>query len=209
MEINKELKKYFTDHPSELVNLIYENRDHPGLEHLYYYENDEDFYDTYYSNNNSDKNMVELVLSQIDSNSFNYNDEYIKLNEYGELKTLPAFKYEKLLLENLKYIMEYIDISELSENAQLAAKKDHVMWCPECKDLIESIVYYEKCISKLTLSLEYGYDDDEAALYNNEDEEITEKEENLSMHCEKCNQELNNSQYDYMNSLIKKNDIFL
>lgn len=124
-------------------------------------------------------------------------------------KNIDHPNFEKLLLENLEYIMEHINISELSENEQLAAKKDHVMWCPVCEDLIESIICYEKCTSRTTFELEYGFDDNKVALYDNEDEEIVEKEnESMTIYCEGCDQELNDLQYKFINDLVEENDLY-
>lgn len=89
--------------------------------------------------------------------------------------------------------------------------KDDVMWCSKCEDLIDSIVCYEVSSTKNTLELKYGFDDDKAALkvalYDNEDDEIIEKLECISICCKRCNLELNTLQHEFINKLMEENDL--
>ena len=70
------------------------------LDYLEVYENDEEFFNMFFENKPAE------VARAIYYGDFNYNDNYIKFNGYGNLKTYSEYGYEKLLKENIAEIIE-------------------------------------------------------------------------------------------------------
>ena len=70
------------------------------LDYLDVYENDEEFFDIFF------KGRPAEVARAIYYGDFNYNDEYIKFNAYGKLKTLSEYDYEELLKENVEEVID-------------------------------------------------------------------------------------------------------
>ena len=70
------------------------------LNYLEVYENDEEFFDMFFEGK-----PAELARA-IYYGDFNYNDEYIKFNGYGNLETFSKYDYEELLEENIEEITE-------------------------------------------------------------------------------------------------------
>ena len=70
------------------------------LDYLIVYENDEEFFDMFF------KGRPAEVARAIHYGDFNYNDEYIKFNAYGRLKTLSEYDYEELLKENVEEVID-------------------------------------------------------------------------------------------------------
>ena len=88
------------------------------LDYLDVYENDEEFFNMFFEGRPAE------VARAIYYGDFNYNDEYIKFNGYGNLESFSEYEYEELLEENIEEIIdcsleyaEYISIdSEELEN---------------------------------------------------------------------------------------------
>ena len=70
------------------------------LDYLDVYNNDDEFFDMFFEGK-----PAELARA-IYYGDFNYNDEYIKFNAYGNLKTLSEYDYEEMLEENIEEITE-------------------------------------------------------------------------------------------------------
>ena len=70
------------------------------LDYLNVYNNDEEFFDIFFANNPAE------VARAIYYGDFNYNDEYIKFNAYGNLETLSEYDYEELLKENVEEVID-------------------------------------------------------------------------------------------------------
>ena len=70
------------------------------LDYLIVYENDEEFFDMFF------KGRPAEVARAIYYGDFNYNDEYIKFNAYGNLETLSEYDYEELLKENVEEVID-------------------------------------------------------------------------------------------------------
>lgn len=70
------------------------------LDYLEVYENDEEFFNTFF------KDRPAELARTIYYGDFNYNDDYIKFNAYGNLETLDEYDYEELLKENIEEITE-------------------------------------------------------------------------------------------------------
>ena len=70
------------------------------LDYLDVYNNDEEFFNMFFEGK-----PAELARA-IYYGDFNYNDEYIKFNGYGNLETFSEYEYEELLEENIEGITE-------------------------------------------------------------------------------------------------------
>ena len=70
------------------------------LDYLDVYENDEEFFNMFFEGNPME------VARAIYYGDYNYNDEYIKFNGYGNLETFSKYDYEELLEENIEEITE-------------------------------------------------------------------------------------------------------
>ena len=69
-------------------------------DYLDVYNNDDEFFDMFFEGK-----PAELARA-IYYGDFNYNDEYIKFNGYGNLETFSEYDYEELLEENIEEITE-------------------------------------------------------------------------------------------------------
>ena len=70
------------------------------LDYLEVYNNDDEFFDMFFEGK-----PAELARA-IYYGDFNYNDEYIKFNGYGNLETFSKYDYEEMLEENIEEITE-------------------------------------------------------------------------------------------------------
>ena len=70
------------------------------LDYLDVYENDEEFFNMFFEGRPAE------VARAIHYGDFNYNDEYIKFNGYGNLETLSEYDYEELLKENVEEVID-------------------------------------------------------------------------------------------------------
>lgn len=78
-----------------------------SLENLEVYENDDDFFNTYFNNN-----VIEAVRA-VSFGEYNYSDEYVKFNAYGDLASLSEYEYNELLEEYADEIAErYLELVE-------------------------------------------------------------------------------------------------
>ena len=77
------------------------------LAYLEVWENDEEFFNTFFAD------KPEELARAIYYGDFNYNDEYVKFNGYGNLESFSEYGYEKLLKENIeeiiKCLIEYVE----------------------------------------------------------------------------------------------------
>lgn len=85
----------------------YDNR----LDNLDYEYNDEDFFNTYYKGN-----PYELARA-IGYGSYDYNDEYVRIDVYGNLESISEYSFNGLVEEYKdEIITEYLNIIEEDEN---------------------------------------------------------------------------------------------
>ena len=85
----------------------YDNR----LDNLDYQENSEDFFSAYYSNNPYE------VARAIYYGDYNFNDEYVKINVYGNLESISEYNFEDLVKDYQNEIIEeYLNIIEEDED---------------------------------------------------------------------------------------------
>lgn len=119
----KELKEYLLENLDELKNIVGEINSWDGsLDYLEYYENDEEFFNMYFEGK-----PMEVARATYYGN-YNFMDEYVHFNGYGNLDSCSEYEYE----EELKsYIDEIID--------RLIEEKDNLYLDSEIEELLENI----------------------------------------------------------------------
>ena len=86
----EEIKNYLLNHVDEIGDIIIEINSIDGsLDYLEYYENDEEFFNTYFYNN-----PTEAVRSAY-YGDYNYCDNYVRFNGYGNLESFNDYDLEK------------------------------------------------------------------------------------------------------------------
>ena len=89
MKNYEDIKNYLLNHIDEIGGIVSEiNSFDNSLEYLQYYENDEEFFDTFFYNNPS-----EAVRSSY-YGDYNYCDKYVKFGGYGNLKSVDDYELE-------------------------------------------------------------------------------------------------------------------
>lgn len=82
-----------------------------GLDWLEYWANDEDFFNTFYYNNPME------VARAVCYGEYNFTDEYVKINAYGNLTSVSEWEYEKEIQDYQDEIIDaYLDLYEDSKN---------------------------------------------------------------------------------------------
>ena len=96
MKIYEEIKNYLLNHVDEIGDIIIEINSIDGsLDYLEYYENDEEFFNTYFYNN-----PTEAVRSAYYGN-YKYCDKYVRFNGYGNLVSFNDYDLEKEYKEHI------------------------------------------------------------------------------------------------------------
>ena len=90
MKIYEEIKNYLLNHVDEIGDIIIEINSIDGsLDYLAYYENDEEFFNTFFYNN-----PTEAVRSAY-YGDYNYCDDWVKFDGYMNLKSVDDYELEK------------------------------------------------------------------------------------------------------------------
>ena len=86
----EEIKNYLLNHVNEIGDIITEINSIDGsLDFLEYWNNDEEFFNTFFYNN-----PTEAVRSSY-YGDYNYCDEYVRFNGYGNLESFNDYDLEK------------------------------------------------------------------------------------------------------------------
>ena len=110
MKNYEEIKNYLLNHVDEIGDIITEiNSIDNSLDYLEYWNNDEDFFNTFFYNNPS-----EAVRSAY-YGDYSYCDNYVKFNGYGNLESADEYKLEK----EYKYYIDEITDSFLQHYQEL------------------------------------------------------------------------------------------
>ena len=103
MKNYEEIKNYLLDHVHEIDNMrsmISEINSIDGsLDYLDYWDNDEEFFNTFFYNN-----PTEAVRSAY-YGDYNYCDDYVRFNGYGNLESFNDYKLEKEYKEHIDDIV--------------------------------------------------------------------------------------------------------
>ena len=102
------IKDYLLNHIDEIGDIIVEINSIDGsLDYLEYYENNEEFFNTFFYNN-----PMEAVRSEF-FGDYHYRDKYVKFDGYGNLKSVNDYELEKeykyYIDEIVKSILEHYE----------------------------------------------------------------------------------------------------
>ena len=122
MSVKEILENMETEKLFELVREI--NWQDGSLDWLDYWENDEEFYKTFFT-----EKPMELARA-INYGEYNYMDDYIKFNAYGNLETVNEYELERELKDAIDDITERV--IELKDDI------DFSCYSEELKDAIEN-----------------------------------------------------------------------
>ena len=93
-----------TDELLEMTQSV--NSYNGALDYLYYYENDEDFFETMFQTKDE-------VARAVCYGDYNYTDDYVKFNAYGNLESVSEWELEEKLNEYKEEIIdEYLSAYE-------------------------------------------------------------------------------------------------
>lgn len=97
-------KNVTTDELLEMTQSV--NSYNGALDYLYYYENDEEFFETMFQTKDE-------VARAICYGDYNYTDDYVKFNDYGNLESVSQWELEEKLNEYKEEIIdEYLNAYE-------------------------------------------------------------------------------------------------
>lgn len=86
---------------SELEGMVHECSSYDGsLEEYYYYENDEYFFRTRY------KDDMMSAVRAVCFGHYNYMDDYVRVNGYGNLDSKSSYDYKSDLMDSQEEIVE-------------------------------------------------------------------------------------------------------
>ena len=118
------IKNYLLNHIDEIGGIISDINSIDGsLDYLEYYENNEEFFNTFFYNN-----PMEAVRSEY-YGDYNYCDKYVKFDGYENLKSVDDYELEK---EYKYYIDEIV-------NALLEHYQEMIICDKELIKLIEEV----------------------------------------------------------------------
>ena len=104
----------------EMVNEV--NSWDSSLENLEYYENDDDFFNTYFSNN-----VIEAVRA-VSFGDYNYSDDYVRLDAYGNLESASEYEYyselENYADEIAERYLELVESGDIDDVAEVIDEED-------------------------------------------------------------------------------------
>ena len=97
----EKLLEYLKDNTNILRTMVLEVNSYNGhLDYLDYYENDDYFFETFYDNR-----TIEAVRA-VCYGDYNYTDDYVKINDYGNLDSCSEFEYEEELKSYAEEILD-------------------------------------------------------------------------------------------------------
>src|SRR6185312_393228 len=95
------LKDALLEDIEQLKEIVNELNSWDGcLDDLSCHENDEDFFNTFFENNPSG------AVRATHYGEYNYSDDYVRFNGYGNLESFNEWKYEQLLKDSIDEIIE-------------------------------------------------------------------------------------------------------
>lgn len=101
-----EVRQYLLENMDETRQIVSElNGWNGSLEYLEIYENDEDFFETFFEG----RPMEAVRASHY--GDYSYNDDYVRFNGYGNLESFDDYQYEQKLKDSLDDIIDNL-ISE-------------------------------------------------------------------------------------------------
>ena len=127
MKNYEEIKNYLLDHVHEIDNMrsmISEINSIDGsLEYLEYWDNDEEFFDTFFHND-----PMEAVRAAY-YGSYSYCDDYVKFNGYGNLESANEYdlvkRYEEYIDDIVNALLEHYQEISIYDNNLLEIIKGY------------------------------------------------------------------------------------
>ena len=179
----EKLKEYLkenltTDNLKEMARSV--NSYNGGLDYLDYYENGEDFFQMFF------EGRIDECVRAICYGDYNYMDDYVKFNAYGNLTSANEWEYEQEIEDYKNEIIDnYLDIYE--------SDKDYFKW-DECFKLIEQ--YEEEQEARNNYTCTCGNTADDLGFYpcdeNGEEIEPDEDSDWANLYvCGKCKNVIN------------------
>ena len=119
------IKNYLLNHVDEIGGIISDINSIDGsLDYLEYYENNEEFFNTFFYNN-----PMEAVRSSF-YGDYHYCDKYVKFDGYGNLKSVNDYELEK----EYKYYIDDITKSLLEHYQEMIiCDNELIKLIEECK----------------------------------------------------------------------------
>lgn len=95
------LLEYLKDNTDTLRELVNEANSYDGsLEDYVYYENDEYFFNEFFNN------AVDDAVRAICYGDYNYMDDYVKFNAYGNLESCGEYELNEIIIDNVEEIFD-------------------------------------------------------------------------------------------------------
>ena len=95
-----EIREYLLNNVETLLDVVSELNSWNGcLENLDFWENDEDFFNTFFNN------PMEAIRATYYGN-YNYNDDYVKFNGYGNIDSYSEYERIEEIKDNIDDIVE-------------------------------------------------------------------------------------------------------
>lgn len=97
----EQIKEYLENNIDTLKDLVCECNSWDGsLEDYIYYENDEEFFQTFFYN------KVDEAIRAVCYGNYEYMDDYVRFNAYGNLDSCSEYELEKELKDNVEEIFD-------------------------------------------------------------------------------------------------------
>lgn len=95
-----ELIKYLKENVDTLEEMVQDINSYDSyFDHLEYWGNDEDFFNTYYYNNPME------VARAIFYGDYHYCDDYVCINVYGNLESITEYAFQEMLIAEVEDIL--------------------------------------------------------------------------------------------------------
>ena len=95
-----ELIKYLKDNTNLIMEMVWDINGYDGyFGHLEYWENDEEFFNTFYYNNPME------VARAVYYGEYCFTDEYVYINAYGNLESISTYRRDELLIDEVEDIL--------------------------------------------------------------------------------------------------------
>ena len=99
----REIREYLLNNEEVLFDIVSELNSWNGcLDYLEFWENDEEFFNTFFNNN-----PMEAVRATHYGN-YNYNDDYVRFNGYGNIESFSEWERTEEIKDNIDDIVDQL-----------------------------------------------------------------------------------------------------
>lgn len=100
-DVREKVTEYLLENVDELQQIANEIHSYSGdLEHLQFFENDEEFFETFFSHN-----PMEAVRASF-YGDYHYTEPFVRFDGYGNLESLEEYQIEEELKNNVDEIID-------------------------------------------------------------------------------------------------------